>query len=100
MLADGAQEVDAALGGTLTQTLGALGATGEAEEITRTLSDGKLAAPLIAAVGLGKAPPDQEVLRRGAGAAVRALASSKVTSIALALPARRTIFFGTNASLS
>jgi leucyl aminopeptidase len=88
VLADGAQEVDAALGGTLTETLQALGATGEAEEVTRTLSGGRLGAPLIAAVGVGKAvPPDHEALRRAAGAAVRSLASAKVTSIALTLPA-------------
>ena len=33
--APGAQDVDAALGGTLAQTLAALGATGKAEEVTR-----------------------------------------------------------------
>jgi leucyl aminopeptidase len=88
VLADGSQDIDAALGGALTETLTALGATGEAEEITKTLSGGKLATPLIAAVGIGKStPPDLEALRRGAGAAVRALASAKVTRIALALPA-------------
>jgi leucyl aminopeptidase len=89
VLADGAQDVDAALGGTLADTLTALGATGTAEEVTRTLSGGRLAAPLIAAVGLGDtaaSAPDHEALRRGAGAVVRALASAKVTSIALALP--------------
>jgi leucyl aminopeptidase len=88
VLADGAQDIDAALGGSLTQALTALGATGEAEEITRTLSGGKLAAPLIAAVGIGKSTqPDPEALRRAAGAAVRGTASAKVTRIALALPA-------------
>jgi leucyl aminopeptidase len=91
VLADGAQDVDAAMGGHLTETLTALGATGKAEEITKTLSAGALGAPLIAAVGLGKAsasgPPDAEALRRSAGAAVRALTSAKATKIAFALPA-------------
>lgn len=90
VLADGAQEVDAALGGNLIQTLTALGATGKAEEITKTLSAGALGAPLIAAVGLGKVwptSPDTEALRRAAGAAVRALSSAKVTKLAFALPA-------------
>ena len=90
VLADGAQDVDAALGGDLIQTLTALGATGKPEEITKTLSAGALGAPLIAAVGLGKVwptAPDTEALRRAAGAAVRALASAKVTKIAFALPA-------------
>ena len=103
--ADGAQpvpgtkDVDAALGGALAQTLATLGATGEAGEVTRIPSGGRLAAPLIAAVGMG-APAaggdtafDPEVLRRAAGAAVRALlagrrAGSADLRIALALPAR------------
>jgi leucyl aminopeptidase len=90
VLADGAQDVDAALGGSLAQTLAALGATGKAEEITRTLSAGALGAPLIAAVGLGKVwptSPDPEALRRSAGAAVRTLSTARVTKIAFALPA-------------
>jgi leucyl aminopeptidase len=89
-LASGAHELASAVGDDLLSTLIVLGATGKAEEITKTLAAGKLAAPLIAAVGLGKPTdgrPDLELLRRAAGAAVRALASAKVTRIALALPA-------------
>jgi len=93
VIAPGAQDIDAALGGGLADTLVALGATGKAEEVTRTVSAGKLAAPLIVAVGIGTAAAEQpgsadaEILRRSAGAAVRSLASPKVRSIALALPA-------------
>jgi leucyl aminopeptidase len=96
VLAEGSADVDAALGGTLAETLTALGATGKAEEVTRTLSGGKLAAPLIAAVGIGPQETGNdsaateyhlEALRRAAGAAVRTLASARVTRIALALPA-------------
>jgi leucyl aminopeptidase len=93
VLAPGAEDVDAAMGGTLLETLSSLGATGKAEEVTRTVSAGKLSAPLIAAVGIGTAKAagpasaDAEVLRRAAGKAVRSLSSPKVTSIALALPA-------------
>ena len=81
-----------------------LGATGQAEEITRLPSAGALAAPLIAAVGLGPADPaalDPETLRRAAGAAVRAVTAAAWAArrdsngdagpgprIALALPAR------------
>jgi leucyl aminopeptidase len=92
-LARGAEEVDAALAGGLLETLTALGATGKAEEVIKTVSGGKLRAPLIAAVGIGTArsaspdSADAEVLRRAAGAAVRSLASPKVRTIALALPA-------------
>lgn len=96
VLAEGSADVDAALGGTLAETLTALGATGRTEEVTRVLSAGKLTAPLIAAVGIGQpqnaadgaaAERYLEALRRAAGAAVRALASPKVNQVALALPA-------------
>jgi leucyl aminopeptidase len=91
--APGAEEVDAALGGNLAETLGSLGATGKAEEVTRIASAGRLTAPLVAAVGLG-APAngsgefDGEALRRAAGAAVRAVTNGKPLRVALALPAR------------
>ena len=76
-----APDVDEALGGTLADTLAALGATGEAGEVTKIPAIGRLAAPLVAAVGMGATgdgdgPFDAEVLRRAAGAAVRALISS------------------------
>jgi leucyl aminopeptidase len=103
-LAPGAADVDAALGGTLIASLAVLGATGHAEEITRLPSAGALAAPLIAAVGLGPADPaalNPETLRRAAGAAVRAVTAAAFAArrgsngstgpgprIALALPAR------------
>ncbi len=91
VLAPGAEDADAALGGTLATTLTALGAAGKQDEITKLATGGKLAAPLIVAVGLGAAPdgdgPGAEALRRGAGAAVRALTAAKAGSIALALPA-------------
>ena len=92
-LAAGAADVDDALGGGLAATLTALGATGKAEEVTRAVSGSRLAAPLIAAVGIGKAADgdpggaDAEILRRCAGAAVRSLASPAIRTVALALPA-------------
>jgi leucyl aminopeptidase len=95
----GTKDVDEALGGSLAQTLATLGATGEAGEITKIPSAGRLTAPLIAAVGMdapagGDATFDPEVLRRAAGAAVRGLLQSRPPGstedmrIALALPAR------------
>jgi leucyl aminopeptidase len=96
----GTKDVDEALGGTLAQTLATLGATGEAGEVTRIPSAGRLAAPMIAAVGMGAATGgsdtafDPEALRRAAGAAVRALLAGRRAAaggdmrIALALPAR------------
>ena len=88
--APGAQDAETALGG-LAATLAALGATGTAEEVTKIASGGALPAPLVVAVGLGSLgeaeAADPEVLRRAAGAGVRAL-SGRAASIAIALPAR------------
>jgi leucyl aminopeptidase len=111
--APGSGEVDDALGGTLTDLLTALDATGRAEEITKIPAAGRLPVPVIVAVGLGGgiAAPDgresrfePETLRRAAGAAVRALTAARPATrlddgsgsvpgngkrhIGLALPAR------------
>ncbi len=83
--------------------LTALGATGKPEEITKIPTAGRLATPVIAAVGLG---PDHraagsgadgahgvsrqaylERLRRAAGAATRELSSGRAARIAIGLPA-------------
>jgi leucyl aminopeptidase len=96
----GTKDVDEALGGALADTLAALGATGEAGEITKIPAGGRLTAHVIVAAGMGAAAAggdatvDPEVLRRAAGAAVRALTGSRRPGgadgirIALALPAR------------
>ena len=90
--APGAEDVDAALGGSLAATLAALGATGKQDEVTKITSGGQLSAPLIVAVGLGDLASGPlaaaEALRRGAGAAVRSLSGGKTAAIALSLPAR------------
>src|SRR6266536_3206608 len=93
--APGAERVVEAFGGELAGTLALLGATGKAEEVTKLPTDGRLRAPVIAAVGLGRRDggsdgsrdgssdgrsgatgPDgagaRESLRRAAGAAMRA----------------------------
>ena len=83
--APGARDADDALGGTLTDLLTALDATGRAEEITKIPAAGRLPVPVIVAVGLGagEAGPgddvrfDPETLRRAAGAAVRALTAGR-----------------------
>jgi leucyl aminopeptidase len=74
--APGLAGVDEALGGSLADTLAALGATGELEELTKIPGGGKLPATLVLAVGLGSTPEegtsfDAEKLRRAAGAALR-----------------------------
>src|SRR5215475_9823934 len=83
-LAEGAQVVDTALGGTLAASLKTLGASGKEAELTKIAAAG-LGAPLVIAVGLGTSPASEETLRRSAGAAVRSLAGTE--TVALALPA-------------
>jgi leucyl aminopeptidase len=91
VLAPGAHDVDAALGGDLVATLTALGATGAQDQVTTLVSGGRLPAPIVVAVGLGamddQRPADPEALRRAAGAAVRS-AAARAGQIAISLPAR------------
>jgi leucyl aminopeptidase len=85
-LGAGAAGVDAALGGKLAEVLAQLGATGAAGEVTKLATLGATTAPIVAAVGLGKAEKagDAETVRRAAGAAVRALAGTAKVGLALA----------------
>jgi leucyl aminopeptidase len=82
----------------LMAALTALGATGKPEEITKIHTAGRLATPVIVAVGLGSQPEGAsqdeaerqgylERLRRAAGAATRDLTGGKAKRIAFALPA-------------
>ena len=89
--APGSADVDDALGGTLTDLLTALDATGRTEEITKIPAAGQLPAPVIVAVGLGapgaggSSPDEQfdpETLRRAAGAAVRVLTAARPVGLA------------------
>jgi leucyl aminopeptidase len=93
--APGLSGVDEALGGTLADTLAALGATGELEELTKIPGGGKLPATLVLAVGLGSSPEegtsfDAEKLRRAAGVALRS-AGTKKTSGNGASPAGKAV---------
>src|ERR1022692_2143403 len=67
--APGAEDVDQAMERGLATTLSVLGATGKAEEVTKIASAGRLAAPLIVAVGIGPAcgepPADGEPAAAG-----------------------------------
>jgi leucyl aminopeptidase len=81
----------------LMAALTALGATGKADEVTKIPTVGRIAVPVVVAVGLGPAPDgpaDQgerqaylERLRRAAGVAARELTSGRAGRIAIALPA-------------
>jgi leucyl aminopeptidase len=97
VLATGAAALDEAFDGRLADTLALLGATGEAGEVTKLATLGRIRAPLVIAVGLGPQPagplpadpqpagplPATEVLRRAAGAAARALAGTGSALVAL-----------------
>jgi leucyl aminopeptidase len=90
VLVSPADEVAKALGKGFVAALSGLGATGKAEEVTRITNLGGKGPAVVVAVGLGAevtkgALYDGEVLRRAAGAAVRALAGTR--KVALALPA-------------
>ena len=77
-LAPGADELDAAFGGQLAELLAMAGATGKADEVVKLPTRGALTAPLLVAVGLGKAADGvrPEQVRRASGAAARALAGT------------------------
>src|SRR5258708_39524629 len=84
----GSEPVDAALSGRLAAVLRDLGASGDEGEVSRFASLGAVAAPVIAAVGIGEVNGNgasDEVLRKAAGAAIRALAGRR--RVAFALPA-------------
>ena len=89
VLVPGADSVATALGKGLLPALVGLGATGSAEEVTRLATLGATTAPVVVAVGLGTVAAkgeayDPELLRRAAGAAVRALAGSGKVAVTLA----------------
>ena len=77
-LAPGADELDAAFDGQLSELLAVAGATGKADEVVKLPTRGTLRAPLLVAVGLGKegAGLRPEQVRRASGAAARALAGT------------------------
>ncbi|MEU7223839.1 leucyl aminopeptidase [Streptomyces chrestomyceticus] len=88
VLAPGAEAVDKAFDGGLAAVLETLGASGAEGEVTKLPAGSSLKAAVVLAVGLGDAPAedgeyDPEVLRRGAGAAARALADTKKAAFAL-----------------
>ncbi|CAM3567518.1 leucyl aminopeptidase [Kibdelosporangium persicum] len=76
-LAPGAEAVDAVFDGSLVDVLTSLGAGGKAEEVVKVPTLGRLKAGVVLAVGLGKADPTAEQVRRAAGAAARALTGVK-----------------------
>ncbi|MFI1285384.1 leucyl aminopeptidase [Streptomyces sp. NPDC020858] len=90
VVAAGAEAVDKAYEGKLAGVLDALGASGAEGEITKLPAPAGLKVPVVLAVGLGSVPEkdesfDEEVLRRAAGAAARALHGTKKAAFALPL---------------
>lgn len=90
LAAAGAEAVDTAYAGKLAAVLEALGASGAEGEITKLPAPDGFKVPVVLAVGLGTLPDedesyDEEVLRRAAGAAARALHGAKKAAFALPL---------------
>lgn len=90
LVAPGAEAVDKAYDGKLADVLDALGATGTEGETTKLPAPAGLKVPVVLAVGLGSVPEkdesfDEEVLRRAAGVAARALHGAKKAGFALPL---------------
>ncbi len=83
-LAPGAEDVTKAYGRKLTPLLSALGVTGKAGEVVKVPTSGTVSSPLLVLVGLGETA-DQRAVRRGAGAAARAITNA--ATVAIALPA-------------
>ncbi len=85
----GAEPVDDALGGRLTEALRALDATGEPDEVLRLPTLGRADFPLVVATGLGDAGADErpgaaaETVRRAAGAALRELTGRRRVHLAM-----------------
>jgi leucyl aminopeptidase len=90
LVAPGGESIVAAFDGRLTETLRLLGATGNLGEVTKLATLGTITAPVVIAVGLGGEPtgaaPEREALRRGTGAAVRALAGQAKVALAMPVP--------------
>jgi leucyl aminopeptidase len=83
--AAGAAPVDDALGGRLGAALSALGATGKPDEVLKIATLGQAPFPVVVATGLGpnEGPLDSEQVRRGVGAALRALPDAGRAHIAI-----------------
>ncbi|HVV30036.1 MAG TPA: leucyl aminopeptidase [Mycobacteriales bacterium] len=83
VLAAGAETVDAALGGQLTQALTDLGATGRRGELHRVTTLGATTAPVVLAVGLGPDGATPRRVRAAAAVATRALKGARTAVFAL-----------------
>ncbi|MEV0615907.1 leucyl aminopeptidase [Nonomuraea sp. NPDC050404] len=78
----GADSLDAAFGGKLAVSLGAVAFSGKAGELAKLPTFGTVTSPLLVAVGLGETP-DLETLRRAAGAGVRSVAGTARAALLL-----------------
>ncbi|MCW2646510.1 MAG: leucyl aminopeptidase [Pseudonocardiales bacterium] len=85
-LAPGAKPVDAALGTRLVTALKAAGASGKPDEVTKIPTLGLAPFGLVVATGLGPDAKQSEQVRRGVGAALRALTGKKHVHIAIDAP--------------
>jgi leucyl aminopeptidase len=85
-LADGAEPVDAALGARLAAALKSAGASGKPDEVIKIPTLGLAPFALVVATGLGPDARQSEQVRRGVGAALRALNAHQHVHIAIDAP--------------
>jgi leucyl aminopeptidase len=85
-LAPGAKPVDAVLGSRLITALKAAGASGKPDEVTKIPTLGLAPFGLVVATGIGPDAQQSEQVRRGVGAALRALTGKKHVHIAIDAP--------------
>jgi leucyl aminopeptidase len=85
-LAPGAKPVDAALGRRLVAALQAAGASGKPDEVTKIPTLGLAPFGLVVATGIGPDVKQTEQVRRGVGAALRALTGQKQVHVAIDAP--------------
>ncbi|HET6878036.1 MAG TPA: leucyl aminopeptidase [Jatrophihabitans sp.] len=82
-LIDGAEPIDAALGGRLHDALRALGASGRSDEVLKIPTLGLADFPLVVGTGFGSDDESPEAARRAAGAALRALTGQRRVHLAI-----------------
>ena len=82
-LLDGAESIDAEMGGRLHDALRALGASGRCDEVLKVPTLGLADFPLVVSTGFGDDDDSPETARRAVGAALRALSGQRRVHLAI-----------------
>jgi leucyl aminopeptidase len=85
-LAPGATAVEQAMGRRLPAALATLDVSGRPDEVVKIATLGTAPFPLVVVTGLGDDATDAEAVRRGVGAALRALSGRAIVHVAIDAP--------------